>query len=74
MDLLALDEPNSDYWYAFGRIAEQYGEQETAMANYARVTKPEKTIAIPSSSYRLAQNRLKILSSAPATRISASKN
>jgi tetratricopeptide (TPR) repeat protein len=73
MDLLALDEPDSNYWYAFGRIAEQYGEQKTAMADYAHVTKPEKAIAIPSSSYRLAQNRLKILDSGSAAGISAAR-
>ena len=27
MDLQDLDEPNPDFWYAFGRIAEQYGER-----------------------------------------------
>jgi tetratricopeptide (TPR) repeat protein len=32
MDLKELDEPDPDYWYAFGRIAEQYGEKEVALA------------------------------------------
>ncbi|MBZ5552763.1 MAG: DUF3857 domain-containing protein [Acidobacteriia bacterium] len=63
MDLLNLDEPDPDYWYAFGRIAEQYGVREVALANYARVEKPKKARAIPGSSYRLAQNRLKNLGS-----------
>jgi tetratricopeptide (TPR) repeat protein/transglutaminase-like putative cysteine protease len=74
MDLLALDEPDSNYWYAFGRIAEQYGEHEAALADYARVTKPQEAIQIPSSSYRLAQNRLKALGSSPENKVSASRN
>ena len=64
MDLLKLDEPNPDYWYAFGRIAEQYGEREVAIADYNRVTKPKKPIQIPGSSYRLAQLRLQALHAA----------
>ena len=72
MDLLNLDEPNPDYWYAFGRIAEQYGERNAALADYARVTKPKKALQIPSSSYRLAQNRLKILDNASDSKVSAS--
>jgi len=61
MDLLNLDEPNPDYWYAFGRIAEQYGERDAALANYARVTKPKRAVEIPASTYRLAQVRLQAL-------------
>ena len=30
MDALSLDEPDDNYRYAFGRIAEQYGELQTA--------------------------------------------
>lgn len=59
MDLEGLDEPDDNFWFAFGRVAEQYGERAAAIANYERVTKPKKVIQIPSSSYRLAQNRLK---------------
>lgn len=61
MDLLNLDEPDSNYWYAFGRIAEQYGENQVAAADYARVTKPKQASQIPGSSYRLAQIRLKAM-------------
>jgi transglutaminase-like putative cysteine protease/tetratricopeptide (TPR) repeat protein len=61
MDALNLDEPNEDYWYAFGRIAEQYGERDAALANYARVTKPKTAVQIPDSTYRLAQIRLRAL-------------
>jgi tetratricopeptide (TPR) repeat protein len=65
MDLLNLDEPNPDYWYAFGRIAEQYGVRDVAIADYNRVTKPEKSVQIPDSTYRLAQMRLQALNAAP---------
>ena len=58
MDLLNLDEPNSDYWYAFGRIAEQYGETEVARADYQQAKRPKKAAQVPSSSYQLAKNRL----------------
>jgi tetratricopeptide (TPR) repeat protein len=61
MDLVNLDEPDPNYWYAFGRIAEQYGENQVAAADYARVTQPKQAIQIPGSSYRLAQMRLKAM-------------
>ena len=61
MDSLNLDEPDDNYWYAFGRIAEQYGERDVAIADYNRVTKPKKAYQIPASSYRLAQLRLQAL-------------
>jgi hypothetical protein len=61
MDVLDLDEPNDSYWYAFGRIAEQYGEWDAAPANYARVTKPKDAVNIPDSSYQLAQIHLRTL-------------
>jgi tetratricopeptide (TPR) repeat protein len=73
MDLLSLDEPNPIYWYAFGRIAEQYGEREIATADYARVTKPKKAMQIPESSYRLAQDRLKVLQSSVTSETPAKK-
>jgi transglutaminase-like putative cysteine protease len=63
MDQLGLDEPEANYWYAFGRIAEQYGEREVALQDYKNVEKPSKAAQIPSSSYRLAQDRLKVLQS-----------
>ena len=61
MDALNLDEPDENYWYAFGRIAEQYGERDAALANYARVTKPKTAVEIPESAYQLAQIRLRSL-------------
>ncbi len=61
MDILNLDEPDENYWYAFGRIAEQYGERDVALAGYAKVTKPKRAVDIPGSTYYLAQTRLQAL-------------
>jgi tetratricopeptide (TPR) repeat protein len=61
MDELNLDEPDEDYWYAFGRIAEQYGEREIALADYRKLKMPKEPLSIPTSTYRLAQMRLKAL-------------
>jgi transglutaminase-like putative cysteine protease/tetratricopeptide (TPR) repeat protein len=63
IDSLGLDEPDENYWYAFGRIAEQYGERDAAAADYHRVAKPAKAIEVvlPDSSYALAQVRLQAL-------------
>jgi tetratricopeptide (TPR) repeat protein len=61
MDELNLDEPNDDYWYALGRIAEQYGEREIAVADYRKLETPKEPLAVPTSSYRLALMRLKAL-------------
>jgi tetratricopeptide (TPR) repeat protein len=58
MDLLHLDEPNGPYWYAFGRIAEQFGEVDVAREDYRKVRKPKLKEQIPDSTYQLAQNRL----------------
>ncbi|HWG20834.1 MAG TPA: DUF3857 domain-containing protein [Terracidiphilus sp.] len=65
MDDLNLDQPNDDYWYAFGRIAEQYGERDVAIADYRKLKKPTQALAIPTSSYELAQMRLKALKANP---------
>jgi Flp pilus assembly protein TadD len=64
MDDLSLDEPNDDYWYAFGRIAEQYGERDIAIADYRRLEKPKEPLAMVASSYVLAQDRLKAMKAA----------
>ena len=62
MDELNLDEPDDDYWYAFGRIAEQYGERDVAISDYRKLEKPKDAMLIATSSYQLAQNRLKAMS------------
>jgi len=61
MDEMNLDEPNDIFWYAFGLIAEQYGEKDVAIADYRKLEKPTITLEIPTSSYTLAQMRLKAL-------------
>jgi tetratricopeptide (TPR) repeat protein len=61
MDELNLDEPSDDYWYALGRIAEQYGERATALADYHKLELPKEPLEVPTSSYRLAQARLKVM-------------
>jgi tetratricopeptide (TPR) repeat protein len=61
MDDMNLDEPNDSYWYAFGLIAEQYGEREIAIADYRKLEKPKEVLAIPTSTYQLAQMRLKAM-------------
>ena len=61
MDELNLDEPNEDFWYAFGLIAEQYGEREIAIADYRKLKQPKNALETPTSSWRLAQMRLKAL-------------
>ena len=66
MDQLGLDEPESNYWYAFGRVAEQYGEFAIATADYAQVKRPKEIMQIPDSSYRLAQLRLAAMHEQPA--------
>jgi transglutaminase-like putative cysteine protease/Flp pilus assembly protein TadD len=64
MDALILDEPDANYWYGFGRVAEQYGETEIATADYQHVKKPEYALQVPGSSYRLAQMRLAAIGAA----------
>ena len=43
LDQLNLEEPDDNYWYVLGRIAEQFGERETAIADYRKLTKPESS-------------------------------
>ncbi|MGD0831909.1 MAG: DUF3857 domain-containing protein [Terracidiphilus sp.] len=61
MDDSNLDEPSDAYWFAFGLIAEQYGEREIAIADYRKLKRPKEEVEIPDSTYMLAQMRLKAL-------------
>ena len=61
MDSLNLNEPDDNYKYAFGRIAEQYGERQLALDYYSQINKPERPIDVPDSSYELAQIRVQVL-------------
>ena len=58
MELLNMEEPDPNYWYGFGRIAEDYGERDAALEDYKKVKEPSHPFWIPGSSYRLAQMRL----------------
>jgi tetratricopeptide (TPR) repeat protein len=58
-----LTEPNSEVWFGFGRIYEQYGVNDAAIEAYKKVEKPQGRIA-PGSTYLLAQQRLKALNAA----------
>jgi tetratricopeptide (TPR) repeat protein/transglutaminase-like putative cysteine protease len=61
MDDWNLDEPNDEVWYVLGRIAEQYGEREIAIADYRKMEKPKEVLSIPTSTWRLAQIRLRAM-------------
>lgn len=67
MDDLNLEVPDDDYWYAFGRVAEDYGERDIAIADYRKLAKPKDPLLIPTSTWTLAQSRLKILGAGPAS-------
>jgi len=54
-------EPDENFWYAFGRIAEEAGERETALSYYRRVTPPKDPFDVPNSCYHLAQSRLRAM-------------
>ncbi|MCP4655517.1 MAG: DUF3857 domain-containing protein [bacterium] len=51
--------PDSDDWYVFGRIAEEYGFAELAREYYRKVKKPEEPDEEVYSAFELAQKRLK---------------
>ena len=61
METGASEEPESDDWYVLGRIAEQYGELEAAVAAYGKVDSPGQETS--DSTYVLAQRRLAALRS-----------
>jgi transglutaminase-like putative cysteine protease/tetratricopeptide (TPR) repeat protein len=61
MEVAGIEEPDSSSWFVFGRIAEQYGIREAAIAAYSRVEKPSEKAAINDSTWALAQRRLKNL-------------
>ncbi|HKF23313.1 MAG TPA: DUF3857 domain-containing protein [Candidatus Angelobacter sp.] len=67
MDVADMEEPDSEIWFGFGKIAEQYGENDAARVMYGRVEKPK--IEYPGTSYSMAQQRLAAIKSAlPAKR------
>jgi len=60
MKTAELVEPNSEVWFGFGSLYEQYGVNDAAIAAYEKVEKPDGRIS-PSDTYMLAQIRLKAL-------------
>src|SRR5436853_7915470 len=59
MDLAGHEEPSSVDWYVLGRIAENFGAADVALADYKRVEKPRHVT--PGSTYELAQKRMTVL-------------
>jgi tetratricopeptide (TPR) repeat protein len=64
IDARALPQPDAIHWYALGRIAEQYGERDIALADYAKVTAPADPSSLWLSTYQLAQTRVAALKAA----------
>lgn len=64
LEVAAKEEPDPDDWYVFGRIAEQYGELEPAMAAYRKVEAPNPEEDSKELAYYLAQKRLRVLEAA----------
>ena len=60
MDAAKLVEPNSEVWFGFGALYEQYGVADAAIEAFGKVKKPEGTIS-PTDTYVLAQAHLKEL-------------
>ena len=56
METLHVEEPNSEIWFGFASIAEQYGSFDAADAMYRRVEKPQ--FDYPGTSYVISQQRL----------------
>jgi len=69
MDVLRLEEPNSEIWFGFALIAEQYGVLDAAGKMYSRVEKPTVDYS-GTSSYIIAQQHLATLR---GTRISSER-
>lgn len=65
MSTSKLDEPNSELWFGFGLIAEQYGVTDAAARMFARVEKPKAEF--PGSTYAFAQQHLAALRHPPTT-------
>jgi hypothetical protein len=55
-----LEKPNSDVWFAFGEIYEQFGENDAATEAFRKVEKPTGLVD-PVDTWELAQRHLKAL-------------
>ena len=63
MKAWGLDEPSSECWYVFGRIAEQLGVRDAALADYERVKRPDQAKIARQVTYSIAQRRIAQLKS-----------
>jgi len=61
MALDGYDEPRSEDWFIWGRIAESYGVDDAAAEAYRKVERPENEADVATSTWRAAQRRLKAL-------------
>lgn len=59
MDTAGREEPAAHDWYVLGRIAENYGAKDAALAAYKKVEKPKTSMA--TSTYLLAERRIKAM-------------
>jgi tetratricopeptide (TPR) repeat protein len=73
MDDAGRDEPADHDWYVLGRIAENYGATDAALAAYKRVEKP-KDEAVAASTYVLAARRMKELKASPTPQMSSGRS
>jgi hypothetical protein len=72
----SMTEPDSSVWYALGLIYEQYGARTAALDAYGRVRAhdlDDHTYIDPTSTYLLAQARIKALGAAGTQVTTASK-
>ena len=58
MDAAKLVQPNSEVWFGFAALYEQYGVADAAIEAFRKVTKPDGMIS-PTDTYVLAQAHLK---------------
>lgn len=68
MDSWHIDEPNEACWLVLGRIAEQLGVRDSALADYRRIGRPQLKFQEKQSSYYLAQQRIAIMERTSLTR------
>jgi predicted Zn-dependent protease len=62
MEAAHISEPDDGIWFGLGRIADEYGEKEAALAAYNRVKRPTRPEMERDSTWSLAQERIRILS------------
>jgi len=65
-----LADPNSEVWYAFGAIYQQFGATKAAIAAFRKVEKPTGPIS-PEDTWVLAQRHLKALHAEPGAGVKA---